>query len=120
MILFQVVRFHLDIITSCKIEQKFAEKSVIVNIERGSRGLDVVFVGHRTGHQLSSKACLLKGSTKRDGWIFDGVASGVLVGHQHQLPGHPRLLLLCLAHHQEEPRHQAETKISTSTMLNLN
>ena len=54
----QVVRLFRDIIPGCKIEQKFAEKSVIVNIERGSRGLDVVFVGHRTGHQLSSKALL--------------------------------------------------------------
>ena len=51
-------KIFLDIIPGCKIEQKFAEKSVIVNIERGSRGLDVVFVGHRTGHQLSSKAFL--------------------------------------------------------------
>ena len=55
MILLQVVRFHLDIITSCKIEQKFAEKSVKGNIERGRRGLGVVFVRHLTGH-----LCLLK------------------------------------------------------------
>ena len=49
------VRFFRDIIPGCKIEQKFAEKSVKGNIERGRRGLDVVFVGHLTGH-----LCLLK------------------------------------------------------------
>ena len=58
------VRFFRDIIPGCKIEQKFAEKSVKRNIERGSRGLDVVFVGHRTGHLCLLKPLYYKGAPK--------------------------------------------------------
>ena len=37
----------------------------------------------------------------------DGVVGGGVGDLQHHLPGRPRLLLLCPAHHQEEPCHQA-------------
>ena len=42
---------------------------------------------------------------------FDGAVGGVPGDHQHQLLGCPRLLLLGLAHHQEEPRHQADKNV---------
>ena len=42
---------------------------------------------------------------------FDGVVGGVPGDHQHQLLGRPLLLLLRPAHHQEEPRHQADKNV---------
>ena len=49
-----------------------------------------------------------KSYTGDDWQRVDGVVGGGVGDLQHHLPGRPRLLLLCPAHHQEEPCHQAD------------
>ena len=70
------------------------------------------------GWPIFSFAKLLFRKHTGDDWRkIDGFAAGVAGDDQHQLPRRLRLLLLRLAHHQEEPRHQATPEYSYTSRM---